>query len=445
MMFLLFVDEGILSQTTYQQVGLFSPFSWVETVLTEPLPIKIRPLELILIIIMLVAGAKGQRTKPMKSALFLAMGTTVAFLMFGIARGGDSRAAMWQVYLMLATPMGAFAISSVYRTAAHFRELAKWVVAAGIYRAIMCIICYFTLRGRPDFPQWMTTHADTVLWVVSISVLTVNFLEDSRTRSAKLGAYLGIPVLLAAVQFNNRRLAYVSLLGAMVALYFLLPPTKAKQRLKKIVMILVPVLGLYVAVGWGRQEKIFKPLQSLSSVSSKPDASTLARNVENLSLIATAGYSSWITGTGWGHKYVELSNKYSIAAAMELWPYIPHNSVLGLFGYTGCLGVLGFWMMFPTAVFFHARTARLARDSLHRASGLVGVMTVVTCTNQMFGDMGIFSWVNMYMMSMCWAAALRVPIEADVWPGNGAPAAPVAVGGAAPASVVAAARSVSSS
>jgi len=184
----------------------------------------------------------------------------------------------------------------------------------------------------------------------------------------------------------------------------------------------LPLLAIYAAVGWGRTEKIFKPLQSLSSVSSKPDASTLARNVENLSLIATANYSSGVMGTGWGHKYVELSNKYTIAGAMELWQYVPHNSVLGLLGFTGFLGMLGFWMVFPVAIFVLARTARLAQDPRTRSVGLVGVMATIACLNQMFGDMGIFSWVNMYFLSMIWGAALRVPAESGAWPSGRATA-----------------------
>jgi hypothetical protein len=265
----------------------------------------------------------------------------------------------------------------------------------------------------------MTTHADTVLWVVSISMLTVNFLER-RDMWAKAGAYLGIPMLMAAVQFNNRRLAWVSLAAAWLALYLMLPPSAAKRKLKRIALMLTPVIAAYVVVGWGREEKIFKPLQSLHSVSSKPDGSTLARNVENLSLIATASYNP-STGAGWGHKYVELSNKYSIASAMELWQYIPHNSILGIFGFTGFLGFMGYWLMFPTGVFLHARVAKFARDPAQRSAGLVGVMMSVISMNQMFGDMGIFAPVNMYMLSICWAGALRLPIEAGVWP-NALPA-----------------------
>jgi O-antigen ligase len=109
---------------------------------------------------------------------------------------------------------------------------------------------------------------------------------------------------------------------------------------------------------------------------------------------------------------------------MELWQYVPHNSILGMLGFTGFLGVLGYWMMFPTAILFLARTARLSRDPDCRAAGLIGVMSTIAVMNQMFGDMGIFSWVNMYMMSMIWGLALRIPIEGGVWPGGRPAVAP---------------------
>jgi O-antigen ligase len=221
-------------------------------------------------------------------------------------------------------------------------------------------------------------------------------------------------VILAAVHFNNRRLAWVSLVLSLTALYFLLPPNAAKRRLKRLGFWLMPVVAGYVIVGWGRPERIFKPLASLSSVSSKPDGSTLARNVENLSLIATASYSP-LTGSGWGRPYVELSNKYTIAGAMELWPYIPHNSILGLFAYTGILGVMGYWLMIPTGVFLHARCARHGKDPRLRTVGTAGVMVTLTCLGQMFGDMGIFSPDAMYLLAAVWGGAMRLPIEGGVW------------------------------
>jgi hypothetical protein len=424
LVFLMFVNEGVNTLTAYAD-KLFTPFSWVDYWLFDPLPIKLRPFDLILVVVLLAAGAKGQRTAPMKNTIFLALGTTVFWFILGVVlRGGDGRSASWQVYLMLMGPISAFAVAATHTKPIHFRELGKYVVAAALYRATMCIIYYLSyVRNSADaMPPMMGHHYDTVLWVSAISMLVVNFLEH-RTSAAKAGAYLGIPLMLLAIQFNNRRLAWVSLAGSLLSLYFLLPPSAPKRRLKRIAMMVVPVLGVYVLVGWGRPERIFKPLSALSSVSSKPDGSTLARNAENLGLIATASFSPR-TGTGWGHKYIEISDKYSIATQMELWPYVPHNSILGLFAYTGFLGVIGYWLMIPTAVFLHARTTRLAKDPLHRSIGLAGVMIIAVCLNQMFGDMGIFSPVTMYMLALSMAAALRIPLEAGAW---GPPRSAVAV------------------
>jgi hypothetical protein len=254
-------------------------------------------------------------------------------------------------------------------------------------------------------------------------IMIISFL-DIRTRWTKLTLYLGAPLLFLAIHFNNRRLAWVSLAGSLVALYFLLPPSKAKRKLKRVATVVAPVLGLYVAIGWGRTERIFKPVASISSVSGAEDASSKARNVENLGLIRTASYSPR-TGTGWGHRYEELSDKYSIAESSELWPYVPHNSILGLFAFTGFLGLMGFWMMFPTAIFMHVRTARFATVPIIRSIGVASTIGIFICLNQYFGDMGTFSRRPTYILAICFAAALRIPVEAGLWPpvrGNGAPA-----------------------
>jgi putative effector of murein hydrolase LrgA (UPF0299 family) len=424
-MFLMFVNDHELTQTVYSEQGYFAAFSWVETFLIQPLPIKIRPIDLIFLIITVAIGGKVSKVAPMRKTLLLAMATTFVWFVLGVlVKGGDSRAASWQIYLMLVAPASAFAVAATHTKAIHFRGLGKAIVYAAFYRAAMCLIFYFTYaRSAAVVPPTLTTHGDTVLWIAAIGILLVNFLHNGQSRAAKWGAFLGVPFIMAAVHFNNRRLAWVSLAGSLMALFLLLPPSKAKRKFKRVGTALMPLVAAYVIIGWGRPEKIFKPLASLSTVSSKPDASTLARNVENLSLIATAGTNPSM-GTGWGHKYIELSNKYSIADAMELWPYIPHNSILGLLGFTGYLGVIGYWLMFPTGVFLHARTARLALDPHQRSVGLVGVMMTITSLNQMFGDMGIFSQGTMYSLGMVWGAALRIPIEAGVWPGRPAAAGP---------------------
>jgi O-antigen ligase len=201
----------------------------------------------------------------------------------------------------------------------------------------------------------------------------------------------------------------------LVVSYFLLPTGRVKNGVKRGVMIAAPIVAIYAAVGWGRPEKIFAPLQSLASVSTKEDKSTKARNAENLGLIATVKQANAFTGTGWGHGYIELTNKYSIAGAMELWPYIPHNSVLGLLAYTGILGFAGVWLAFPTAVFLNARLAKLGGTVPLRNVGFVASSAMIVCGNQMYGDMGIFSLRTMYLLATTYAVALRMPMVAGTW------------------------------
>jgi hypothetical protein len=419
LIFLMFANDA----TTIYSQSMFAPFTWVEGIFFTPLPIKIRLFDIIMVIA-LVKGAKGLRVKPMKSTLLLAAGTLVFWFVLGILRGGDSRAALWQIYLPLAGIVAAFAFAATFTKAADFRLLAKAFVAAAIFRAVMCVVYYFAFvqTSGKEPPPHITTHDDSVLWVIAMIILIVNFLED-RKLAAKAGVFLVLPTIILAVQFNSRRMAWLSLAGSLVALYFLVPESPAKRKLRRIARVLVPVLTIYVIAGWGKTTGIFKPVGSISSVSDAQDTSTLARNAENLGLIATASFNL-ATGTGWGHKYFELTHQYSIADAFELWPYIPHNSVLGLLAFTGFLGFMGFWMMMPTSVYLLARVARLAKDPRTRNVGVVGVAAMYVCLNQMFGDMGIFSRQTIYTLAICFAAAMRVPVEAGVWTAPPAPPLP---------------------
>jgi hypothetical protein len=247
-----------------------------------------------------------------------------------------------------------------------------------------------------------------------VILILITSATEVRARRSALYAVIGVPILLYAIQINNRRLAWVSLVGAVATYYFLLRPGKVKRKLTRLALATVPFIIAYVVIGWGRTERIFKPLAAFATVSTVEDASTKARNVENLGLIATAN-QGWLTGTGWGHKYIELSNKYSIAFAMELWQYVPHNSVLGVFAFTGLLGFAGIWLRVPTAVFLLSRTSRLAPRPIERAVGIIGVTTIVVCCNQTYGDMGMFSPVTLYTMAVSFAAATRIPSESHVW------------------------------
>jgi hypothetical protein len=423
--FLMCVNESSATYAFYAEHMETVPFRWVRGLLFEPY-LSVRLFDILFLGVLLYGslrkGSSSPMTRPMRSALFVAASVTLGALAWGLLRGGDARAAGWQVYLPLAMVLVTFSLASVLRAPADFVKLAQTLVAAGVYRAIMAITFYL-FYVRPGhispWPDYMSSHEDTVLWTSGIAFLLMGAIVTPNARTRAAAAFI-VPLFLLAIQFNNRRLAWISLGGALVTSYFLLPMSAAKRRVQRIARVLVPVLALYAAIGWERPETIFTPLRAFSSVSAAQDNSTKARNVENLGLIATAHEHGWLLGSGWGQRYVEVSDKYNIHF-FELWPYVPHNSVLGLFAYTGYLGFVGYWMVFPVAIFFHARVARFATLPRERLVGLLGVIQAVCCSGQWYGDMGSFSIVTMYTLAACFASALRVPALAGVWPGKPKP------------------------
>jgi len=399
-----------------------SPFGWAHQALFEALPWKIRPFDHIVAICYVVAlmspEGKGPRVVPVRNALLLSGATTVLWFVYGIARGGGAWQASWQIYLMLSGVLFAFAIGAAFRTTQHFVMLAKVVLAVAAYRALMCWLFYIlyihTMRIQPA-PEYITSHDDTVLWVVSMLIVTIHGIETPRV-STRIKCALFFLFLCGAVMFNQRRIAWLSLAMGLALLFVLLPPGRNKRRVTRWVLVAAPFLVLYVIVGWGRSERLFKPLQSFATVSTQEDTSTKARNVENLGLIATSNANGLLMGTGWGHPYIEVSSKYSIAEYFPLWQYIPHNSILGLLAYTGVLGFCGYWLIYPTAMFVNARLARMGNTPLAREAGVIGATQLLVCAFQYYGDMGIYYPKSVYMLALSYSVALRLPILAGAWP-----------------------------
>jgi hypothetical protein len=404
----------------YEQ--MFAPLGWAHVLLFEALPYKIRGVDHVTAICLIIAAksqdGRGPRVAPVRGALLLSAATTVIWFVYGIATSGGAWEASWQTYLMMSGVLFAFAVAAAFRTPEHFMLIWKAILWAAAYRATMCVLFYIfyihTMRLNPP-PEFLTSHDDTVLWVVAMMILILRIIEmpgfASRAKSLAFLVFLG-----AAVLFNQRRIAWVSLAMGIVLLLSLMRPSKQKRRAMRFVYALAPLVLIYVVVGWGRPERMFKPLQSFATVSTQEDTSTKARNVENLGLLATANANNSLVGTGWGHPYIEVSNKYSIAKYFPLWKFIPHNSILGLLAFTGVFGFCGYWLIYPTAMFFNARMARLAKSSTARQVGLVGAIQMVVCANQFYGDMGIYFIKSVYILALSYAAALRLPLFTEVWP-----------------------------
>jgi hypothetical protein len=410
--FLFLAQDG---DTAYSN-HYFAPMGLIGDLFSMKIPWKIGIDNHIVIAILLLgrSSSRAEWVRPMVTAMKFAAATLVIELLWGMINGGTFQPAYWQIYHIWSGLLFGYCVAAVCANARDFEPLLDAIVYAAGYRAVMCIL-YWNLYVHSG--EWKTefilNHDDSVLQASAVFVVVVRLLYGSPHRFRSF-AFLLLQV--GSMIFNNRRLVWLSVAFAAVFLIYLLPPSKAKKRLVRTAMVLGPVLWLYVQIGSGRSEPIFKPVASFSSTAGKEDASTKARNVENLGLVATGNASNRVIGGGWGRPYIEVANWYTIAAYFPLWQYIPHNSILGILAFTGIFGFGGLWLPFPTAMFLNSRIARTGNTAYARQLGTLGALFPVIVGFQMYGDMGSYYVRPMMMLGFSYAIALRLPAEVGAWP-----------------------------
>lgn len=394
----------------------------IGTLLFTPSAIKITVFDLLLLGV-LAAGIASQgparlRAKPVMRALSVGLAAIAALWVWGIVRGGDVRQTIWQLHHFVLLFVASFAMIAICRKPKHLIELGRTILYAGLWRAFVLLLYYVTVVRATmiERPATMTTHSDTVLFVASI-VIAVSYALERRTKMAALFAGFCTALFAVCIQLNNRRLAWVSLIGSIFVLYVMLPNQRLKKRVNASVLGLAPVFLIYVAVGWGRKAGIFKPVGALTTMFGEhEDASSATRDIENYNLLQTLK-SGPLFGTGWGHEYLEVSRAYDISEYFKQYRFIPHNSVLGLLAFTGLVGFVATWMVIPVSAFFNARAYRFATSPAERTAAAASVACVVIYANQLYGDMGMGSLTASMVMAAAIAVAARLSVSSGAWPG----------------------------
>lgn len=419
---LLTIDAGLVQ----------TPLRYVDDLLFQPSALKLPLWTYAQIAILVALGGTGRlprlRAQPMVWALYASIACVAIWTAIGAIRGGDLNQSGFQTFAFLNGLLLAFVLMAAMQTPQHFALLLRAIVAAAVFRSMTAICAYvFIARDLPwdKVPECMTSHDDSVLFVTGIVILVAAAL-DRETPTARLQAWALVPLIVVAIHVNNRRLAWVSLLGGLATLYATSPPSRAKRRANRAALCAAAVFGLYAAVGWGRTERIFKPLAALDSMSSADDASTRSRDNENDGLIFTYAVNGAL-GTGFGREYIETDTTLS-ARVFKQYRYMPHNSLLALLAFTGAAGCAGILMPFPISVFFNVRTCRAARSPAVRVAAVVGVAEVVVCLSQIYGDMGFFSTPTLTILATAIATAGRLSAWTGAWrtgagPPPGAPKA----------------------
>jgi uncharacterized membrane protein SirB2 len=365
-------------------------------------------------------GALRRRAPLLDGAIVLSFASLAVTFLWGVTRGGSAYNAYYQLWRFLVALLVGLLVLSVIRSSRDVKGLGTTVVLAALVRATLAMYFYWeVVRGRIDpIPPYMTTHDDTLLFVAGI-VIVLSWALARERASAWMGAALATAYIVYAVILNDRRLAWIEILLALVLMYFVLPRGRVHRRVNRALLFAAPVLVVYVIVGWGRQGGIFEPVHALSTAGSNDDSSSLARQEEIRNLLYTLSVAgNPLLGTGWGMPYQKLTSVYANFGP-EWWQYLymPHNSLLAIAVFGGLVGLGGIWLVVPVAAFLAMRGYRGVTDPIGRAGAMAALCILPAYGAQCYGDLGFQSLTGGLVLGV----ALGVAGKMSAWAASPAP------------------------
>jgi hypothetical protein len=348
--------------------------------------------------------------KPLPLAMACSLVAVLAEVVNGAVRGGDLQMAKIQVQYFVLTMLLAYLLAAGLRGTRDFKVLGRLVLAAACCKALLVIWVYKQVLPTLIPPSEVaTTHGDSVLFTTAAIMLLSQFYERPIRRNAILCLGL-LPLLLYAMMANNRRTAWVELAASVVALYLVSRRTWLKRVITQSLLLAVPLVLAYVVVGWNSQARIFAPIKMFRSVGDgQVDPSTMYRDLENFNLIQMLKDNP-IIGSGFGQPYKIVVVMPDISFFTE-WRYMPHNSVLGLWAFTGWLGFTGLSLAAIVAVYFAARSYQAARAAVDRTAAFTALAAIVIYWVQCWADIGFSERNAVFLVGPAIAVAGRLAVS----------------------------------
>jgi hypothetical protein len=266
-----------------------------------------------------------------------------------------------------------------------------------------------------------------MLFAIAFCSVFVLILQRRNGRRIFLTVVI-LPILIAGMLANGRRLAWVELAAGLATIAALTPWSPAKRTFARALVAASPLFLGYAIAGWSSTSALFKPVQTLRSVvDSKADPSTLWRDLENYNLFYTLRHNP-LLGTGYGHGYIEIISLPDVSSSYALYRFLPHNSILGLWAYGGLVGFTVLWTMVVVGLFLAARAYRHAVTVDDRTAALAAVSIIVVYLVYCYGDLGLGTWTSVFTVAPAFAIAGRLAVTTGAWPSRAAARQPTPSG-----------------
>ncbi len=349
----------------------------------------------------------------------------VALCAYGFKGGGDLQMAKVQVQTFLLVLLVAYLSAVSLRGVRDYRLLGGLILTAACSKALYAILIVATVPPPFDAPNgrlaYATTHGDSMLFATASVMLIIAFAERPVRRIGWLCVAL-LPLLMWGMVANNRRLVWVEMAAGLLVYWMMSRRSQLKRFMVRGLIAAIPLIVVYVGVGWNSKAKVFAPVQTFRSVGdSEVDASTLYRDLENYNLLATMRINP-IGGTGFGHPFAEPVTLPDISFFKE-YRYMPHNSLLGLWAFCGPMGFTGLWLVFVVGVFLAARSYNTTRLADERIAAFMAIAAIVIYAIQCWGDIGFSERKSIFLVGPALAVAGQLAMSTGAWrnPSRSAP------------------------
>ena len=331
----------------------------------------------------------------------------------------------WKVRNLLHPVMLFLFFDLAFRGPADHALVGRIVVGAGVVRALEAIVVQrISIAETGGKFAVGTSHGDSVLFAAATYLVLVDALERPTWRRVGRAALI-LPVLLGGMLQNERRIVWVMLLMMLAVTYLVTPMRGWKRTLTRTLAAVLPVVVLYVAVGWNAQSsRIFAPIRTIRSVTdTSVDHSAYWREVENWNISMTMRAHP-LFGMGLGGRYVEHMYNDDISSLYKEYREWPHNTVLGQLFLLGAVPFVAVWALFGAGLFLALRAFRFARSADDRVAALGCAGTIVACHVLAYGDTGAHYSQYKILMALALAFAGKLAVTTGAWPsaGAGAPA-----------------------
>ena len=378
-------------------------------------PLVVNPVEVVLVGMVGIWALRAASTRewhlrpiPHLDVAIPFLGVLLFYTFYGLARGGDLKAALWEIRALYYLCAAYFLATQLIRTRRHI-SICLWIIIIGIsIKGLQgCWRFFVELGGDIGGAPAITSHEDALFMVTAFVLMSSLFLQGCWKRSESIVLACAFPTTFLTFILTQRRIAYGVLVLSLLIVFALLSRARKKLALK-LALPLLPLLLLYTAVFWNSSSTAALPIRQTRSIfeeGEKEDTSNTYRKIENFNLEQTIRQNP--LGLGFGKRYLMLIPLPKVD--FPLWDYIPHNCIYWMWAKTGFAGFIIFWLFFATVAVQTIVDYRHEDNPFYRAVCLMVVTFIIGQLAVAYYDLQITFYRNMIYLGI--AMALPVAIR----------------------------------